>query len=1002
MVDELEKMTFGLAPSIWERLKAVIAKAAPPAERAAAIYLDPVHEDAIEAARLNSLMEIWRRTVSGDDCTRTIDLLASLELTEAQVRDGFRSVVCKDRGEFPGWVYGISSFLATVLSGCVAQPDVPPDDAIAELRALHTQLIGIARFSIASVVGVSAIPVTDTAISDMAAMFARSAMKALGPSVTFEKNLSEIQARIMGRAAPLAVLDLSNEGWLYRLELRPGLAFVLGTIFHFWRQNVSECLVRLEADMNEISHCILDSAQLGELIRFKGGAGDPHDRGRGVAILYFSQDLKIVYKTKDLRGAVSFLDFAGHLNKPERPLDLKRQRILSRDGYGWEEFVTFRPCETTDEVSDYFARMGMLIRLLQLCGGRDFWLDNIVAHGANPYLIDLETLMQGCYTEKSHLSAYSDELRVILEESVLFTAAVVSHVLIMPGVQAEDMGGLTPYRRLRTPFKAQNGQDFLEWEPPDYAPFYKGKPSQINDYLEDLLAGYLGLNESIREHAPRLLYAEAATLEMLKMPVRHILRDTWSYYNIMDTSLLPQALEDGIARELSLCRLFKNWSGTLTHARIIAKEVEALRDLDIPLFRSKPDSRSLYSSNDECLGPYFDCTAFEKLCSRLTNAESFDSQLHLDILLSSLETGAAGPVGLTVPRLPTASQPVEDPAMVARAISRKIIDSRISARGLPIWLGLGFDTVNKVQVLHELSWDLLTGTLGLACTFAEVFQATGELEAAHISRALCDRIPEMDSEYAFHHSDVSRFFGPNAFAFTLAHCGAALKNTSLQDRACAMLANQADGFGGDLAGWLSANICLQTPLPMPCSLPDFSVLAIPSLFATGLPKPYASFVAEEGAALLAGLEAMHVAGIENAHASKLKTSLEGHYSDALQTRILGHGTLRALLSTRLLASVLAWIDEIGLTRDEPELSSRELLLRAQLALSAFSVTNDGRFKKDALQLASSLHYRNSVTGSWFPDRFAADRHNLSSLWGISSIARLFAGLAIPSLELNMS
>ena len=984
----------GFALPVWERLKAVIAKAAPPSERAAAVYLDPVPDDANEAARLNALMETWRKTVSGEDPARTIELLASLELSEAQVRAGFRSVVCKDGEQYPDWVHGIGSFLAAVLDGVVAQPEVPLDDAVGELKALHAQLTGIARASIATAVGACTIPIAETAKSDMAALFAARAMKALGPSVTFEKNLAVMQARITRQGAP-AALDLSSEGWLYRLELRPGLAFVLGTLFHSWRRNLAECLARLEADQAAISNAILDSAPLGEVIGFKGGAGDPHDGGQAVAILHLAGDVHVVYKTKDLRGAEAFLDLAAHLNNPGRPLDLKRQRMLRRDGYGWEEFVSFEACETTAEVSGYFTRMGMLIRLLQLCEGRDFWLDNIVAHGANPYLIDLETLVQGRDPAKHRVWASSGRLMDILEESVLFTAAVASHVRIAPGVEAEDMGGLTPYRPLRTPFRAQNGDDFVEWLPPDYAPFHGGGASRVNDYLADVLAGYRGLDDAIRAHAPGLLAEECAILEALKAPVRHIVRDTWTYYNIMDASLLPQALEDGIARELSLCRLFKDWSGAPTHARVIAEEIEALRDFDIPLFRSKPDTRSLYSSSGACLGPYFASTAFESLCARLSSVEVFDIELHTDILMSSIETGAAGPAGLSVPRVATAPHGEGDVKLptVARDIAGSILDSHVLDRETPNWLGLVYDPVNRVQVLRELRRDLLTGTLGLACTFAEVFQVTGERELAQMAQVVCDRIPDFGCETMMQKPGLARFFGKNAAAYTLAHCGAALENGSLQERASTMLAAQADGLGQDLAGWLWANRRLPGPLRMSCPRYVSSDCAEPALSATGLATPFASFVAEEGAVLLVSLETMDGAGMGGAQASTLRTRLEGHYSVGLQNASLGHGTLRALCGTRLLPQVIELVDEKGLTRVEAEHTTYELLLKAQLALSAFSATSDARFRNDALQVASVLYHRKSVTGSWFPDRFAADRHNLSGLWGVPAIARVFAALA---------
>jgi hypothetical protein len=984
---------FGFSPSVWERIKDVIAKAAPPSERAAAVYLDPVQDDATEAARLHDLMEKWK-CVSGANTSRLIDLMASLELSEAELRDRLRSVVCKDRAVFPEWVHGITSFLSVIIRGLVGQNDPTSDDALGDLRALNNQLKGIARASITPIISASTLSIAETAKSDMAALFAARAMKALGPSITFEKNLAAMQARINGNGAPEA-LDLSSEGWLCRLELRPCLAFVLGSLFHFWRRNLAECLDRLESDQDAIVKNILDSTKLGELIGFKGNAGDPHDGGRSVAILHFAEGLRIVYKSKGLQVAEAFLNLVAHLNNPPIPLNLKCQRILGRDGYGWEEFVTFETCKTKDEVGCYFTRMGMWIRLLQLCGGRDFWLDNIVAHGAYPCLIDLETLLQGPDPAVRRSLASSDPIMEILEDSVLSTAAVVSHVRIANGIQAEDMGSLTPQRVLRTPFKAPNGRDFVEWTPPGYAPIHNGKPSQVNDYLDELLMGYSSLHDAICACSSGLLSVNGAILEALKAPVRYIVRDTWTYYNIIEASLLPQALEDGITREFTLCRLFKNWSGTPTHAQIITAEIDALRNCDIPLFHTKPDTRSLYSSTGKNLGPYFDRPAFEMLYTRLLNIETFDLKLHMDILLSALETGAAGPSGLSTPVLPTAPSSQVNLARVARDIALSIMKNHVSEKGRPCWLGLVYDPACRTQLLQELRYDLFTGNLGLACTFAEVFQATEVPELAQMTQLICNSIPDFDCEPEMQYSGLARFFGHNAAAYTLAHCGNALKNMGLQERARSMLEAQAGKLQQDLAGWLYTNMRLQIPLRLktPRILEEICDGTNPSLFSIECMTPFEPFVAETGVVILAALDTTDEAGFGSALSSKLRKNLDIHYSARLRDATLGYGSLSALCNTRLLPQVIDIIDQMGLTCPEQNDSTHILLLRAQLALASFSATTDSRFYNDASKLATILHHRFVCTGSWFPDRFAADQHNLSGVWGVSSIARVFAALA---------
>src|SRR5205807_6133473 len=113
-------------------------------------------------------------------------------------------------------------------------------------------------------------------------------------------------------------------------------------------------------------------------------------------------------------------------------------RILPRGDRAWEEFVTHRACRTPEEVERFYTRMGMTIRLLQLLEGRDFWLDNLVAHGEYPAFIDLETLLQPRVAATASLPSEREAGRR-LAESAVETGAITMPTPIDTGVGAEDL-----------------------------------------------------------------------------------------------------------------------------------------------------------------------------------------------------------------------------------------------------------------------------------------------------------------------------------------------------------------------------------------------------------------------------------------------------------------------------------------------------------------------------------------------------------------------------------
>jgi hypothetical protein len=84
-----------------------------------------------------------------------------------------------------------------------------------------------------------------------------------------------------------------------------------------------------------------------------------------------------------------------------------------------------------------------------------------------------------------------------------------------------------------------------------------------------------------------------------------------------------------------------------------------------------------------------------------------------------------------------------------------------------------------------------------------------------------------------------------------------------------------------------------------------------------------------------------------------------------------------------------------LAPDPHSLNSDALLQRLELSLTAFRVTDDEQYHARAVATAQHLIHRKELTGSWIPDGFAPDRHNLSVIHGLGAVAHYFTCLYRP-------
>jgi len=136
----------------------------------------------------------------------------------------------------------------------------------------------------------------------------------------------------------------------------------------------------------------LCDADPGELLQVNFGAGDSHRKGQAVALLR-CEGGRMVYKPRQVAVDAALARFIAELadDYPDQ-LTIRVPRVVGHTDHGWTEYISHRYAANDDEVRGFYRGIGQWLAVMRLLGGSDLHAENVIAHGASPYVIDCETL----------------------------------------------------------------------------------------------------------------------------------------------------------------------------------------------------------------------------------------------------------------------------------------------------------------------------------------------------------------------------------------------------------------------------------------------------------------------------------------------------------------------------------------------------------------------------------------------------------------------------------
>ena len=518
--------------------------------------------------------------------------------------------------------------------------------------------------------------------------------------------------------------DTLSDGLASLFETFPMLGRFTVTLVEQWIAAANEVRTRFESDRDEIRRLFGITGDVERIIAVdgEGPLSDPHDCGRTVLILELGDGKgKVVYKPRAHAFEVAFNDVLTDLNDLGAPHRWYTLKILARPRYAWVEYVGDVACSSADEVRRFYRAAGAQLFVIALLGATDCHFENVVAHGAHPIFVDMETLLvrnrgseRAVLIRSGFLPHWQCHRSSAVHANIGGLAPVAGQ--IVQKVRWRDLHRDTMYVRL-VDEPLDGGRNL---------PLLGGERIAADPYAGEIADGFTETYRFFMRERERVRSA----LERLRgVPSRWISRATADYYELLHESVAPAHLLSGIDWSIEIDRLsaaFLGSASALEQWEAFGEERRALERLDIPYFTTRSDSTALFVEDREVLEWADSTTAFGDLMSRLDDLSEDDLAFQAEIIAVSFDA----PMKRTVRSAPVDGDFIAE----AKRIGDEIVSRAIpDANGLT-WVGLSFEH-GDVRQLDLLGGSFYKGRRGIALFLAALAAETGESRYADAARA---------------------------------------------------------------------------------------------------------------------------------------------------------------------------------------------------------------------------------------------------------------------------
>ncbi|WP_310601795.1 type 2 lanthipeptide synthetase LanM [Anaerosporobacter sp.] len=523
----------------------------------------------------------------------------------------------------------------------------------------------------------------------------------------------------------------------------PELYKVMDRMVSYNIQYVLEIIQNTEKEYQNIKKK-LDIKKLGKLEKICLGSGDTHDHGRTVAQLHFEDGVRIMYKPRSFEMEHSYQKLVEWVNSAiPNFLPLRACKIHSIDGAGWVEFIENLPCKTEKEVQQFYARMGEVLCILYTLNAKDFHCENVIAQGAYPMLIDVETLLHSDIVEEKVAGSIEEVICDVLAQGVHTTALLPTLLQNYHTNDTMEVGAISSGRKRKSPFKArvlrnrESDEVTIESEQKEIPlnnnlPIYKEEKIGGTKYFKEVRDAFIETYQWVLIHKDVYI---AKLYELFEnVECRVLCKTTNNYTQLLHTSYHPDLLHNKMDREIYFHRLGILYEEGESNQALFQDEISSMMQEDVPSYHMSANDTQIYNGTKK-IEMQSKESPLQKIERKIQGMSAVDlkrqvSLIYFSYMGCSMETDLLEGTKMKLVEDGEAQYPynlAEESRRIAREIQERAVCESINGKRCISWLsyqGKGEEACNIVPA----GWDIYKGNCGVALYFLKLAQMTGEKE----------------------------------------------------------------------------------------------------------------------------------------------------------------------------------------------------------------------------------------------------------------------------------
>lgn len=397
---------------------------------------------------------------------------------------------------------------------------------------------------------------------------------------------------------------------------------------------VNEILQHFYQDREAISKEFHIEQNAMEITELSFNQDEEHFPGRMVAQILLKGGERIYYKPHSLLLTKQYQKIENWLWE-KMGLEKSRHWVVSGDDYGWEQEVIEAECKYAKEIKEFYYRCGAECCLTYVLGMTDIHMDNVIAHGKYPVIIDTEFM----FDRRIEVGTQGKNLQQNLMDTVMHTGFVPNGM----GTMHINVSVLNTCDERRLPVKMPmvinkgTSEMNISYYYPKLShkknvPIYEGKYISFENYMDEFISGFRKAYDCIKADSEVLA---GMCQPIMKKKVRYLFRNTQEYYMYITSFNFPELMRNQAKRQLSLWHMNRGLHCNEKYrVKILTYEMQCVYDGIVPIFYA--EGRNLLMGNGEYIKNYFQRDNEQQLKLRVEKLSDWDKDFQTKVIQSVL------------------------------------------------------------------------------------------------------------------------------------------------------------------------------------------------------------------------------------------------------------------------------------------------------------------------------------------------------------------------------